>query len=844
MNKKTITVLGSAFGSLLIMTGLIFYTGSLLKDRAMQVASKPEMTPSDWMAMQRTFPYGRINPQAYLDAVSQTVPMMKNRGHQGDPWTFTGPDNIGGRITDVESPPGHPEIIYVGAATGGVLKTTDNGLSWTNLFDDVPVISVGDIAIDPNHPDTIWCGTGEANSSSFSFLGNGIYRSTDAGETWEHMGLTHSAYIGRVIVDHSNSNRIFAAACGNLFTTSDERGIFRTIDGGLTWERVLFINDSTSAIDIIQHPTNPQILFAAMWERTRGLVYRHSFGESSGIWKSTDGGTTWTEVTGGLPTGSNVGRIGIDISRSDPDIMYAVYDLEYEDVAVYRSNNGGTDWVRTNDGILYNNNSTFGWYFGQIRVDPANSDRVYVMGVYLFRTDDGGSSWNETGGWDIHVDHHAMFLTSNNRILEGNDGGLYYSDDYGSSWTKINNLPLTQFYAIDIDNKLPARIYGGTQDNNTIRTLTGGTSDWEPILGGDGMYCLVDYSNSNVIYAEYQNGNLFRSDNGGYNMNYISGPMANDRVNWSAPLAMHPANPATLYFGTYRIWKTTNKGSSWQAVSGDLTHGFDNYFYTITTIDVSPVNPSIVVAGSGDGMVHVSVNDGQTWQNISAGLPERWITQVKADPFDANTIFVTVSGFRWDEPLPHVFKSTDLGQHWTDISGNLPEFPVNDIEIDPDLPGRIFVGTDAGLYGTDDGGQTWSWIWDGLPAVPVYCLKIHKPTRTIVAGTYGLSSYKASLDDIVTGLTSSDPVVKVAIKATPNPFADKLNLKFHLPEGDRITISAISLNGRIKKVLFDGDLSRGDHERMVDPGDMAPGLYIVEIRGSKLSGSIKVIRSL
>ncbi len=812
---------------------------------------KPTLTPNDWMAMQRIYPYDRINPEAFLSATRQVQLLMQSDPDRNFPWTFTGPDNIGGRITDIESPAGSPSTLYIGAATGGILKTTDLGLTWTNLFDDVPVISVGDIAIDPNNAQVLYCGTGEANSASFSFLGNGMYKSTDAGESWQHIGLTNSAYIGRVLVDYSNSQRVFVAACGNLFTATDERGVYRSDDGGQTWQRVLFLTDSTSAIDLVQHPTNPQILYASMWERIRGLTYRQSFGETSGIWKSTDGGTTWNEMTSGLPSGNNVGRIGIAIAKSNPDVLYAFYDLADSEVAVYKSLNGGTSWTRTNDGALYGMNSNFGWYFGQVRVDPENANRVFVMGVNLFRTENGGSSWTDVSSWDFHVDHHAMFFDEvNNRIIEGNDGGLYKSQNNGNSWTKINNLPLTQFYAIDIDYQLPERIYGGTQDNNTIRTLTGGTSDWEPILGGDGMYTLVDYTNSNTIYAEYQWGNLYRSDDGGSNMNYISGPMSGDRVNWSAPLAMHPDNSSILYFGTYRVWKSTNKGNSWQAVSPDLTAGINQYFYTITTIDISRVNPAIVIAGTGDGKVHVSTTNGQNWQNISAGLPNRWITKVAADPFNAQTIYATISGFRWDEPLPHVFKSTNLGLNWIDITGNLPEFPVNDIVLDPDLPGRIIVATDAGVYGTENGGEYWYWMWDNLPAVPVCAMKIHAPSRTVVAGTYGLSTYTANLDDLMTGMSPLKKTRSVNLAVNPNPFMSSTTLSFYLPGEDQIRVSIYGLNGELRQVVFEGNLSKGTQKIIWNPGAtnvmghgaFPAGLYLVRIEGEHYSAATKIVK--
>jgi len=521
-----------------------------------KIKKEPKALPNEWFGYQRAYPYHKIKHEAYLEGLQQATELhAQTRGNREYNWELAGPINVGGRITDLAIHPSSPETWYVGAASGGIYKTTNEGADWENIFTDAPVISIGDVAIDPNNEDIIYAGTGEANSSSQSFIGNGMYKSVNAGESWEHIGLENSAYIGRIIVDYSNSERVFVAATGTLFSPNEERGIYRSDDGGLTWDRKLFVTDSTAAIDLVQHPINPNILYATMWERMRGREYRLSGGYSSGIYKSVDGGDTWDELTNGLPYHDGVGRIGLAIAKSNPEVLYAFYDQQpvgnYSFLGIFKTTDGGASWVQTNDGNITDMNSSFGWYFGQICVDPANENRVYAMGVALCRTENGGDSWQiiaDYGNMDeIHVDHHAMIIDEfTGRIVEGNDGGLYTSDDYGNNWDKINNIPLTQFYAIEMDFLNPERIYGGTQDNSTIRTMTGALDDWHVILGGDGFYCKVDHTNSNIIFAESQWGNLHRSLNGGNWFEYIADQMSNDRRNWSSPLSMHPVDPAVL----------------------------------------------------------------------------------------------------------------------------------------------------------------------------------------------------------------------------------------------------------------------------------------------------------
>ncbi len=844
---------------LVLIAGL--YTGLNYQDKIspehfmlsrVSLPKGPDYLPTDWMDRQRTFPYGGIKTEVYLAAVRQARDLNASAERSGYSWVFAGPDNIGGRITDIEIPGESLSTVYVAAASGGILKTTNNGATWSNIFSDQATIPVGDIAIDKTNTNLMYAGTGEANSSSQSFRGDGIYKSTDGGTTWQHSGLDLSAYIGRIVIDHSNSERVYAAACGNLFTPDGNRGVYRTTDGGNTWERILFVSDSTSAIDIVQHPTNPDILYAAMWERMRGLNYRRSFGPSSGIWKTSDGGDTWTELTSGLPQNSETGRIGLAISPSSPSVLYAFYDNQNE-VAIYKTQNSGQNWTRTNDNNLQGMNSSFGWYFGQIRVDPINSQKLFVLGFVVFTSSDGGNSWSETGD-EMHVDHHAMvFHPGSGRIYEGNDGGLYFSDNNGSSWFKINNLPLTQFYDIEIDHLNPLRLYGGTQDNNTVRTWTGQTNNWEAILGGDGFYSLVDYTNSNIIYAEYQYGALHKSTNGGNSMNPVYTYWSSDRVNWSAPVVMHPTNPATLYFGTYRVWKTTNGANSWSAVSGDLTNGDDgSSFHTITTLAISTLEPDIVLAGTDDGRVHISINGGSLWNDISAGLPQRWITRVATDPFDVNTIFVTLSGFRWDEPLAHIFKSTNLGQTWQPIANGLPELPVNAFVADPGEQGRYFVGTDAGVFLSENAGETWQSMNQGLGNVPVTSMKIHADENFLVIGTYGLSAYKFDLNQLNVGIEKL--ITPQSSLSVGNPYPLPFNpandgfLNFRIGAGQvaNATIRITDISGKEVYIAENFNLGQGftifKWNGLSNRGSMVgPGIYLLQVRAGGNKSSVKFL---
>ncbi len=731
-----------------------------------------EKKPNDWFFMQRAYPLGDIPIEQYLASMRQAQQVRAKAGaRDGVVWSEAGPTNIPGRITDLAIHPDYPNTIYAGAACGGVFKSINNGASWTPIFDEQGTPSIGALAIHPHDPQILYVGTGEANGSGDSYPGTGIYKSTNGGSSWTHIGLENSYHIGRIAIHPLCPETVFVAACGKLFGTNPDRGIYKSTNGGLNWERKFFISDSTAAVDVALDPANPEMVYAAMWERFRGPDNRQVGGWTSGMYKSTDGGETWYQLTNGLPaSGPTIGRIGIAVSASSPNVLYAIYcNHPGEFMGVYKSTNCGESWTQTNDSALEGFLGGFGWYFGNIRVDPTDPDRVFAMGVELYRTTNGGGYWSEVG-YSVHVDHHALFISpvDHNKVYLGCDGGVYLSTNGGTNWDLCTSQPSTQFYAITIDHLNPQRLYGGTQDNGTLRTLTGATGDWEMIHGGDGFYCNVDYTNSDVIYAEYQWGWLRKSTNLGYNWSYVMDGIDDyDRRNWCTPVIMDPVDHNTLYYGTYRLYKTTDGGGWWNPISGDLTDGPGGgslTYGTITTIDVAPSNTQVIYVGADDANVWVTTNGGGDWNNIDTGLPDRWVTRVTVDPFVESTAYVTFSGYKVSSPLPHIYRTTDYGTSWQSISSNLPEGPINDVIVDPQNPSVLYVGSDVGVYVTSDLGGSWEPLGTGLPITTVHDLVLHQPNRKLVAGTHGRSMFSCQL-------SAADTLHGVLVEAGSNQSA-------------------------------------------------------------------------
>lgn len=719
---------------------------------AAELANVPGPAGADhWFAAQRLYPYrSEVSLDAAYRAAQAQAARMPAIGIAAA-WQALGPATIGGRVTDLVADPSRADTVYAGAATGGVWRSTNAGGTFTSVWPATLTPSIGALAITGGG--VLYAGTGEGNpgGGSVTFPGNGIYRSTDAGASWTHRGLAGSERIGRLAIDPGNANRIFAAATGSLFVPGGVRGLYRTLDGGLTWQLVLAgVNGTTGAVDVAIDPVNPNRVYAAMWDHIRRPQGRTYGGVGSGVYRSTDGGTSWTRLAGGLPSAStNLGRMGVAVARSNPNRLYVIAaDTSGDFAGFWTSTNGGDSWTRiSNTTYLSSSQSTFGWWFGRIWVDPAASQRAWVAGVPMLETLDAGANWRRNSS-SFHVDQHAMAWDSrvSGRVYLGNDGGVYRSSSNGSltgGWTKATSLPINQFYTVAVSRQDASRISAGAQDNGSLRSW--GSTVWNPIGGGDGTTNLIDPTNHNKVYACSQYGSCTRSTDGGTTRTGF-GSTVSDRRNWITPVVFDPNNPAIMYYAGNRVNRSTNSAASWTVISPDLSHGVGGtggYPYgTITTLAVARADGRVLYAGTDDGRVWITRNTGGTWTEITAGLPTRWITRIEVSPTDPNTAYVSVSGYRNGDPGAHVFRTTTGGTSWVDISAGLPDAPVNDVVLDPRNPSVLYAATDVGVFSATVGGS-WAPVGTGLPLVPVADLDI-SPTGVVTVATFGLGVYRTT----------------------------------------------------------------------------------------------------
>jgi len=690
---------------------------------------------------------------------------------------------MSGRISDIVIHPNNQNIWYVTAGSGGVWKTENSGTTWKSIFDKQISYSIGCITMNPQNSNELWVGTGENVGGRHVAYGDGIYKSTDAGNTWKNMGLKSSEHISKIIIHPHNSDIIWVASQGPLWSSGGDRGVYKSNDGGKTWVKTLGDEKWVGVTDILIDPRNPNLLYAATWQRHRTIAGYLGGGPGTAIYKSIDGGENWKKLVKGLPT-SNMGKIGLAISPQKPDVIYAAIELDRRTGGVYRSENQGEEWVKMSDAVA---GGTGPHYYQELYASPHNFDELYLADNYMQYSSDGGKTFSRMNESEKHVDNHAVAFRKNdpNYILVGCDGGLYESFDKTKNWKFIDNLPLTQFYKIAVDDDYPFyNVYGGTQDNNTqgapsrtdnIHGIR--NSDWFILLGGDGHQPATEPGNPDIVYVQWQRGNLNRHNRiTGENIYIKPQPKLGEkteRYNWDAPILVSPHNPQTIYFASQRLWKSENRGDSWAPISKDLTNNisrigtkffgdqqkwdnpWDLYamsnYSTITSISESPINQGLIYIGTDDGVIQVTENGGESWKKIDIkninGLPkESYVNDIKADLFNENIVYAVFDNHKNGDFSPYLYKSENKGNTWRKISSSLPENTILWRIVQDHINSKLlFLGTEFGVYFSNNGGIDWNKLSGGIPNISVRDLAIQKRENDLVAGTFGRGIY--ILDD-------------------------------------------------------------------------------------------------
>lgn len=887
---------------------------------------------------------------------------------RGLQWRNVGPQFQGGRISDIAVPKGKPYTIYVSAGAGNLWKTENNGTTWKPIFDNESTFAIGDIAISESNPEVIWVGSGEDLMARSSYAGTGIFKSPNGGKTWENMGLQDTQHIGRIIIHPKNPDIVYVAAMGHMYSYNKERGLFKTEDGGTTWENTLFINEKVGAVEVVMDPSDYNTLFAATWERDRKAWDNVECGEGSGIYKSTDAGATWKKLTNGFPDGKYVGRIGLSVSVSNPNVIYAlldnqepkpftkknkkdkkesglkIVDLERMSVndflkidqkimenflrinrvpreytaekifkmvredeltpkilgkylldayadrklhetnvkggEVYRSDDKGETWKKVNKHYFDTFFSTYGYSFCDICVSPDNEDHIYILGIRMLASKDGGQTyWHMGGKKNVHVDHHALWVDpiNPNHLIIGNDGGLNFSYDRGETWEKINNISIAEFYAISVDKALPYNIYGGTQDNGSLygpsdHSPEHGVPDpWQHLGGGDGFFVFADPSDKHTVYLEYQFGGILRKDlPTGNTKNIMPSTKIGEpaiRCNWMTPFIISQHNHLTLYFGANKLFKSLNRGDKWTCISPDLTTNpgpekqGDVTYGSITTISESPHEPGLIYVGTDDGNIHITHNDGVSWGKISHGLPKCWVTRIIASKYDKKTVYASFSAYRQDNFEAWLYRSSDFGKTWESIYSNLPAESINVIREDHKKEQILYLGTDLGIYISTDRGGSWSSLCNNLPSTPIHDLVIHPKEDELVIGTHGRGAYILDIRPIhqIKAFEKKEKckIFKVRPVSLPRYRGNgewalekikKANIYFYLEKPQKLSISILDKSSKLIRKLqstnhkginivkwdltFEGgkELGHGfgSSGKYVKPGD-----YIVEFQVGK-----------
>ena len=786
------------FGGLVCLILAAFTLNTFAQRQRPTPAASPEATVAPTPA---GTPGATANP---VPSPSQTPDPSGSGMYGGLRFRNIGPAVTSGRVNEFAVDPTDSKKYYVAVASGGVWKTVNNGTTWTPVFENESSYSIGAIAIDPRNPSTVWVGTGEYNAQRSVGYGDGVYRSDDGGRSWRNVGLKTSEHIGRIAIDPRDSNVVFVAAQGPLWSPGGERGLYKTTDGGKTWKAVIPGTENTGATDVVIDPSNPDIMYAATWQRRRHFYTLIGGGPESAIYKSIDGGNTWSRLRGGIPPG-DLGRIGLAVSPVDTSVVYATVEAAGTASGIFRSQDRGATWERMNPNIAQ------GMYYGQIIADPKDVDRIYLPNVQFQVSDDGGRTLRGLGERLKHVDNHAIWVDpkDTDHMMVGCDGGIYESFDRGANWNFKSNLSIAQFYDVDVDNNVPFyHVYGGTQDNNSLggpartRNQSGiMNSDWYATNGGDGFVSKVDPTDSNIVYAESQNGGIIR-------LNKLTGErtsidpiegkdIESQRYNWDTPFIISPHSHTRLYFAGHKVFKSDNGGEDWTVISGDISRRLDRnalpvmgkiwgpdavaknqstaLYGNASAISESPKKAGLIYVGTDDGLIQVTEDDGKNWRKIEkvSGVPENaYVTRVLASRHDENTVYALFNNHQNGDFKPYIYKSSDRGRTWTSITNRLPErgslYAIAEDSVDPNL---MFVGTEFGLYFTQDGGGRWTQLKGGLPTVAIRDIAVQRIENDLVLATFGRGIYV--LDDY-TPLRTAKRETMTRSAATLFPVKDAL----------------------------------------------------------------------
>ncbi|MFK7972642.1 MAG: T9SS type A sorting domain-containing protein [Bacteroidia bacterium] len=842
-------LLGSAFVFIFIQKKQAVPT-LILQDSQAILESKE--APSEFLYLTQNYPDGPMDQrsarQMRLMAEAKRSSRSNLPGFDAS-WTLQGPGNIGGRINTVTVHPSNSDIRFVGTTNGGIWKTTDAGLNWRPVFDNLPNMSIADIIFDESRPDTMFAATGDPNIPGYVYLGEGLYRSVNGGDTWQYLGLKDAGVISKVWVNPNDANVLLAAVMGVPMQRSPDRGAYKSIDAGQTWTKVLFVSNEAGIIDLVQDPRDPNTLLAASWTRIRTARESIVEGSDAGIWVTNDAGDTWQQSTTGLPSGE-MGRIGLTASMATPNTFFSVYvgpDRQLE--GVYKTSDGATSWSRiSTDSVRPGLLGGFGWYFGKIGVNPTDDNNIYILGVDLFSTTDGGQDWDYAAPpwffYDVHADKHDIHFIGPDHILLATDGGLYETIDRGASWSDNENIPNTQFYRIAHNPHQPNLYYGGAQDNGSTGGDNTDINNWPRIFGGDGFQMRFDPNDPDTWWCMTQNGNInYTTDGGGFYSWQEFGIDQDERSNWDGPLLLSAHDPQVLYHARQRVYRASGgAGSTWDSISSILTNPDTTLLgssRTISALEESPLDADILYAGTASGELWVSTDYGVNWTERSVNLPDRYITSIVASPTDRAVVYVTHSGFRYNEFFSHVHRSDDFGQTWVPISGDLPDVPVHKVYILPNANDSVIVAaTSYGIYATADGGLRWETLGDML-AIPVFDLGENPAKDELVAGTFARGIQTYPLDSlrkayqVIASRERKLPITRMSV--SPNPTSGVIKIALSPEVLRQASLELTDVQGKFIRRLSSDDGGN------VNIGSLASGMYIVNVSTKTARYSAKVI---